>query len=53
VVAYRHVQHELAAKGQKEIATAPPVLEGLGHKPITAGSSAPNALNPHTKGEQV
>jgi hypothetical protein len=53
VVAYQHVQQELAAKGQKVVVSAPPVLEGLGHKPITAGSSAPNALNPHGKGEQV
>jgi len=34
VVAYRHVQQELAAKGVKETVSSPPVLEGLGHKPI-------------------
>jgi hypothetical protein len=39
VVAYRHVQQELAAKGAKEIVSSPPVLEGLGHKQETKGET--------------
>jgi hypothetical protein len=56
VVAYRHVQQEFAMKGQKEIGPAAPVLEGLGHKPISASSVAGKELqapNPTSKGELV
>jgi len=50
VVAYRHVEQEFAAKGVKETATSPPVLEGLGHKPSEAAGGA-GASNSGTKGE--
>lgn len=51
VVAYQHVQQQLAMKGAKELVAGPPVLEGLGQKPLAASSSEPE-LNSGNKGEQ-
>lgn len=54
VIAYQHVQQQFAAKGTKEFGPAPPLLEGLGQKPVeatSAGIDESEQQNLKTKGE--